>query len=184
MRQTSASSRWRPSSPTKPMLMPRPSSHEYRQYIDHEGTLALMSGWTGIDFSQLRDSMMSWSMCRRRPCARRWTTSRRRHPIASGPSAISPNSEPSAAAARCSWDRPRRWPINWSVGSRRQVSTASTWPTLCSRKRFTDFIDLVIPELQRRGRYKTAYAPGTMRQKLFGEGARLPSNHPAAAYRF
>jgi hypothetical protein len=49
---------------------------------------------------------------------------------------------------------------------------------------FTDFIDLVIPELQRRGRYKTAYTPGTMREKLFGKGARLPSNHPAAAHRF
>jgi hypothetical protein len=49
---------------------------------------------------------------------------------------------------------------------------------------FTDFIDMVIPELQRRGRYETAYAPGTMRQKLYGKDARLPSSHPAAAYRF
>ena len=49
---------------------------------------------------------------------------------------------------------------------------------------FTDFIDLVIPELQRRGRYKTAYAPGTLREKLFAGGARLPRTHPAAGYRF
>jgi FMN-dependent oxidoreductase (nitrilotriacetate monooxygenase family) len=44
------------------------------------------------------------------------------------------------------------------------------------------FIDLVIPELQRRGVYKTAYAPGTLREKL-GGGARLPASHPAAACR-
>jgi FMN-dependent oxidoreductase (nitrilotriacetate monooxygenase family) len=44
-----------------------------------------------------------------------------------------------------------------------------------------DFVDLVIPILQERGVYKTAYAPGTLREKLFGEGrARLSSPHPAA----
>ena len=45
------------------------------------------------------------------------------------------------------------------------------------------FIDLVIPVLQRRGVYKTAYAPGTYRDKLFGNGALLPPGHPAARYR-
>jgi hypothetical protein len=49
---------------------------------------------------------------------------------------------------------------------------------------FTDFIDLVIPELQRRGRYKTAYRSGTLREKLFETGRpRLTAPHPAAAYR-
>jgi hypothetical protein len=45
------------------------------------------------------------------------------------------------------------------------------------------FIELVVPELQRRGLYKTAYAPGTYRAKLFGAGARLGEAHPAAAFR-
>ena len=48
---------------------------------------------------------------------------------------------------------------------------------------FADFIDLVIPELQDRGLYKTAYAPGALRNKLFGEGDRLPRRHPADAFR-
>ena len=48
---------------------------------------------------------------------------------------------------------------------------------------YTDFIDLVIPELQSRGSYKTAYAEGSLRHKLFGEGDRLPARHPAAAQR-
>ena len=41
----------------------------------------------------------------------------------------------------------------------------------------------VIPELQKRGVYKTEYAQGTLREKLFGEGARLPEVHPGSGYR-
>jgi len=47
---------------------------------------------------------------------------------------------------------------------------------------FVDFIDGVVPELQRRGVMQTEYAPGTLREKLFGH-PRLPDNHPAAAFR-
>jgi hypothetical protein len=45
------------------------------------------------------------------------------------------------------------------------------------------FIDLVVPVLQERGIYKTGYAPGTYREKLFGAGARLPADHAAARHR-
>ena len=48
---------------------------------------------------------------------------------------------------------------------------------------YVDFIDLVIPELQRRGSYKTAYDTGTLREKLFHHGAQLPDQHTGAAYR-
>ena len=48
---------------------------------------------------------------------------------------------------------------------------------------FSDFIDIVVPELQDRGLYKTAYAEGSLRAKLFGEGDRLPARHPAQAFR-
>ncbi|MCY1307717.1 FMN-dependent oxidoreductase, nitrilotriacetate monooxygenase family [compost metagenome] len=48
---------------------------------------------------------------------------------------------------------------------------------------YADFIDLVIPELQSRGAYKTAYAPGTLREKIFGEGPRLPARHTASTFR-
>jgi FMN-dependent oxidoreductase (nitrilotriacetate monooxygenase family) len=48
---------------------------------------------------------------------------------------------------------------------------------------FEDFIELVVPELQRRGAYKTEYAPGTLRRKLFGTD-QLPGTHPAAEVRF
>ena len=45
-----------------------------------------------------------------------------------------------------------------------------------------DFIDGVVPELRRRGLVQADYAPGTLREKLFG-GSRLSDRHPAAAYR-
>ncbi len=49
---------------------------------------------------------------------------------------------------------------------------------------FTDFVDLVVPELQRRGIYKTEYAEGTLREKLYGRGqSRLQADHPGAQYR-
>jgi FMN-dependent oxidoreductase (nitrilotriacetate monooxygenase family) len=47
---------------------------------------------------------------------------------------------------------------------------------------YVDFIDLVIPLLQARGAYKTAYAPGTLREKLFAQGARLPADHVGSSY--
>jgi long-chain alkane monooxygenase len=51
-----------------------------------------------------------------------------------------------------------------------------------------DVIELVIPELRRRGRYRRSYAddgPGTtLRERLFGPGqARLKPSHPGATYR-
>ncbi|NBD23900.1 LLM class flavin-dependent oxidoreductase [Paenibacillus glycinis] len=47
-----------------------------------------------------------------------------------------------------------------------------------------EFVDHVVPELQRRGIYQKDYEPGTMREKLFGSGNRLlPEHHPASQYR-
>lgn len=48
---------------------------------------------------------------------------------------------------------------------------------------YEEVIRWLVPELQSRGRYKTAYRPGTLRQKLFRHGDRLPASHPAAAWR-
>lgn len=48
---------------------------------------------------------------------------------------------------------------------------------------YVDFIDLVIPELQRRGSYKTAYDTGSLREKLFHGEAHLPQQHTGAHYR-
>ena len=49
---------------------------------------------------------------------------------------------------------------------------------------FEDIVNLLVPELQRRGVYPSAYGPGsTLREKLFSARPYLPANHPAAQYR-
>jgi hypothetical protein len=48
---------------------------------------------------------------------------------------------------------------------------------------FTDIVDLLVPELQRRGRYKRDYAEGALRDKLFGAGPRPKQSHPASRHR-
>ncbi len=50
---------------------------------------------------------------------------------------------------------------------------------------FADFVDGVVPVLQERGLVQREYAPGTLREKLRGDGAgaRLNERHPAAGHR-
>ncbi|MDH5858583.1 LLM class flavin-dependent oxidoreductase [Lampropedia aestuarii] len=48
---------------------------------------------------------------------------------------------------------------------------------------FSDFIDLVVPELQNRGLHKTAYRDGSLRQKLLQQGDRLQAPHKGASWR-
>jgi hypothetical protein len=48
---------------------------------------------------------------------------------------------------------------------------------------FADFIDHVVPVLTARGAYQSRYAPGTLRNKLFGHGDRLPDEHRGSSYR-
>ena len=48
---------------------------------------------------------------------------------------------------------------------------------------YADFAELIVPELQSRGSYKTEYAQGTLRHRLFGQGDRLPARHAAGAFR-
>jgi long-chain alkane monooxygenase len=46
-----------------------------------------------------------------------------------------------------------------------------------------DFVDLVVPELQRRGRVPTEYPAATLRGNLTGGPARLTERHLAASFR-
>jgi hypothetical protein len=53
---------------------------------------------------------------------------------------------------------------------------------IVAHETFENVIDMVIPILQDRGRYKTEYAPGTFREKLFGTD-RIPETHLAGTFR-
>ncbi|MDH4148009.1 MAG: LLM class flavin-dependent oxidoreductase [Acidimicrobiia bacterium] len=48
---------------------------------------------------------------------------------------------------------------------------------------FEDFIDGVVPVLQQRGLMQREYRPGTLREKVFEAGDRLPARHPAGRFR-
>jgi long-chain alkane monooxygenase len=48
----------------------------------------------------------------------------------------------------------------------------------------TEFVELVVPELRRRGRFRSEYAPGeTLRERLFEGGPWVGPEHPAHRYR-
>ena len=48
---------------------------------------------------------------------------------------------------------------------------------------FKDIVDLVIPELQKRGRYRTEYADTSFRDRLFKTGNRISKKHVAHSYK-
>ena len=47
-----------------------------------------------------------------------------------------------------------------------------------SHESMRDVVDLIVPELRRRGRYRSGYDGGTLRHQLHGKGDRLPADHP------
>jgi FMN-dependent oxidoreductase (nitrilotriacetate monooxygenase family) len=156
---------------------------EYRSHISHAGALTLFSGWTGIDFSQYNlDDPIRY---------------------------IKNDAINSAVEAFTVADPNRVWTVRELaefvgiggmgpilVGSAEQIADElEAWVEATdldgfnlayavTPETFSDIVELVVPELQRRGRFKTAYPEGTLREKLFGRGwARLPDEHPGARYR-
>ena len=156
---------------------------EYRGYVSEEGALALMSGWTGVDFAKLgpddtvqygkTNSMTSAleSFTTSDP-ARKWTVREiAQHAAIGGRGPVVVGSPAEVA------DEMQAWMAATDVDGF-NLAYAVTPET------FADFVELVVPELQRRGTYKTEYATGPLREKLYGAGrARLPAEHPAARMR-
>ncbi len=156
---------------------------EYRQYVSEAGALALMSGWTGIDFAKLPpDEPIGFEQHEAMTSAleafttadpeRRWTVREiARHAAIGGRGPVIVGSFGEVA------DQLQSWMAETDIDGF-NLAYALTPET------FADIVDLVVPELQRRGVYKRDYAAGTLREKLFGPGrARLAADHPAAAVR-
>ena len=156
----------------------------YAECLRHgspEGALALMSGWTGLDFSVLgldgevahveTDAMRTAleNITRADP-SRRWTVSEVAEFTTVGGIAPVVVGDPGAAA-----DAVEAWVDGTGVDGLNLASAVMP-------ETFEAVADLLVPELQRRGRFKRAYAPGTLRRKLFGHD-RLVAPHPAAAHR-
>ncbi|MBB5423914.1 FMN-dependent oxidoreductase (nitrilotriacetate monooxygenase family) [Paraburkholderia atlantica] len=153
---------------------------EYKRYVSYDGSLVFMSGWTGIDFGQYAPT----DLVRR----------------------VETNAIVSAVEHLSGGDK--AWTIEelaiWGgvggmgpvfVGSPSTVADIlQQWVKATgvdgfnlayaiAHETFEDVVHYLVPELQRRGVYPTAYTPGTLREKLFGDGARLPQTHPATRFR-
>jgi len=156
---------------------------EFLSYSSSEGMLALYGGWTGLDFSQydpdeplqaldndsLRTTLESLLNGDRN---RKWTVRdviKDRSIGGLGPVLVG---GPTTVA-----DMLERWVDEGGIDGF-NLAYAVTPGTV------TDFIDFVVPELQRRGRAQTAYAPGNFRHKLLGTpDGRVEPSHPAASFR-
>jgi long-chain alkane monooxygenase len=155
---------------------------DYSRYVDRDGQLALLSGWTGIDFSTYRpDQAVKYVESNAIQSMVENFTLRSDRPVR-----ISDLATLSRVGARSPF----------VVGSPQDVADELiAWADetdvdgfnlfrLVMPESLNAFVDLVVPELQSRGVYKTSYRDGTLREKLFpGRGALLHSTHPGAGYR-
>jgi len=155
---------------------------DYRQYASPEGALALISGWSGMDFSTTdpqallkftkTDAIQHTQDDGRTPYGERNITiaeAAKRVAIGAGGPVIT-GSPATVANALASWMD--------DTGVDGFNLTYTVVP-----ESITDFIDLIVPELQSRGVYKTAYSKGTLREKLFGESPRLQAPHKGVTFR-
>jgi long-chain alkane monooxygenase len=155
---------------------------DYRRYADPEGALTLMSGWTGVDFSRLDPDQVvehveseagrtALENITRADPDRRWTVREVAEHVSIG--GIGPVIVGSAAKVA---DQLEAWIDETDLDGFNLAFVVRP-------ETFGDVVDFVVPELQRRGRYKTAYEQGTLREKLFGH-PRLDQHHPAARHRW
>lgn len=156
---------------------------EYLSYADLQGALVLCSGWMGVDLSQYRLD----------------------EPVGN----VASNAIQSAVAAFAQADdHGREWTVGdiarfaaiggmgpRIVGSGEEVADQlQSWSEetdvdgynlayAITPGTFTDVVEHVVPVLQERGVYPTAYEPGTLRHRLLGRGDRLPGEHHGASFR-
>lgn len=151
---------------------------DYQSHIDIEAALVLLSGWTGVDFSRI--------------------------PLDATIEYIETEAGRSALASLSAADPSRTWTVREAarfiglggrgpilVGSPEEVADQlELWMEQTGADGFNlafaiahetmrDVVELIVPELQRRGRY-----PGdgdslgaTLRHRLTGKGSRLPASH-------
>ena len=153
---------------------------DYKRYVSYDGSLTFMSGWSGIDFGQYAPTDV----------VERIETN-----------AIHSFVEHIAGGDK-SWtiDELAQFGGIGGMGpvfvgsSQRIADILQEWVEetdvdgfniayAVTPDSFEDVVGHVVPELQKRGVYPTAYKPGTLREKLFGDRPYLPVNHPANGFR-
>ncbi|HAQ59934.1 MAG TPA: 5,10-methylene tetrahydromethanopterin reductase [Microbacterium sp.] len=160
------------------------AKHEdFLQYADHEGALVFMSGWMGIDLSQYEldepvgnvksNAIQSVIANYEESAAHGETFTVRDIARISAIGGLGPTLVGSGTEIA---DQLQEWMAETDVDGF-NLAYAITPGT------FEDIVRYVIPELRARGAYPTAYAEGTLRQKLHGKGDRLAAEHKGASYR-
>ncbi|GKT35576.1 5,10-methylene tetrahydromethanopterin reductase, partial [Aduncisulcus paluster] len=142
---------------------------EYRSHISHEGALALMSGWTGVDFSTY--SLDQEVRHVQNDAGRSAMDNVAEHVGIGGAGPVVVGTPEQVT------DKIEQWFEDTDVDGLNVAFAISPGD-------FEDIADMLVPELVKRGRYKREYAKGTLREKLFGAGrAKLDDAHPASRYR-
>ncbi|PWR17804.1 LLM class flavin-dependent oxidoreductase [Zavarzinia compransoris] len=155
---------------------------DYAAHIDPIGQLALVSGWSGIDFAKYRlDEAIRHEKSNSIQSFVENITTKAAAPItprdligfngigARGPFVVG---DPAAVA-----DELLSWVDETGVDG-------FNLARLVVPESLNALVDLLVPELQNRGRFKTAYGEGPLRRKLFpGDGPHLPERHAGAAFR-
>ena len=148
---------------------------DYRQYGSHEGALALLSGWMGTDLSTLeldakitevQSDAIQFALAENETATvRQWASG-----LAVGGAGPVISGSPESVANQLN---------DWFITSGLDgFNLAYTVMPEC----VDDFVDLVIPQLQEMGVFKTSYRQGSFREKLFGRSARLTAPHVGSTY--
>jgi FMN-dependent oxidoreductase (nitrilotriacetate monooxygenase family) len=155
---------------------------EYERHVDLEAALALLSGWTGVDFGRLahdatidyidteagRSALASLSAA---DPTRRWTVGEAARFIGLGGRGPVIVGDPAQVA-----DQLEAWLDDTGIDGFNLAFAVS-------HESMRDVVELIVPELQRRGRYRHQYTGGTLREQLLGAGPRLAANHPGRQVR-
>ena len=140
---------------------------EYRRHIDIEAALALLSGWTGVDFSKFaldatieyidsdagRSALASFSQA---DPNRKWTVREAAEFIGLGGRGPVLVGDPGQVA-----DQLEAWQDETGIDGFNLAFALA-------HESMRDVVELIVPELQKRDRYRKEYTPGTLREKLFG----------------
>jgi long-chain alkane monooxygenase len=153
---------------------------DYQSYASYDGSLVFMSGWSGIDFGQYAptdlvkkvETNAIVSMVEHFAAGdKAWTIEELA--LWGGIGGVGPVFVGSPATVA---DILQEWVEETDVDGFNLAYAVTP-------ESFEDVVHFLVPELQKRGAYPTAYRPGTLREKLFGAGDYLPANHPAAQFR-
>jgi dimethyl-sulfide monooxygenase len=158
--------------------------HErFLSYANVEGALALFGGWTGVDLSGFKptDTLKAFASQGIQHLAaffesidgtRQWTFAEMCDYMKLA--SVCPLLVGTAVHIA---DELERWMDEGDIDGFNLMP-------IIQPESFVEFVDLVVPELQNRGRMRTQYDGATLREHFYGQGQqRLPARHPGAAHR-